>query len=82
MSEEEPTRSGPEMNVLRDAGGNILRLEWTKGGMYFSFNGDEVQPAIDAMTQALVSLGTRGGDDAVAITLFKTAVDAAPGDFV
>lgn len=78
--DEEPT--GPEMTVLRDMSGAVLRIEWTKGQMYFAFNGDEIQPAIDSMAQALVSLAERASQDAVAIELFKTATDAAPGDFV
>lgn len=72
----------PELTVIRDMHGNVLRMEWTKGEMYFSFNGDEVQGAIDAMTSAFNSIGDTPANTTVAISLFKTAFDAAPGDFV
>jgi len=81
--EDQPTPDGPELSVLRDMDGNVLRMEWTKGDMYFAFNGDEVQGAIDAMTVGLVSLTIEvAGQDTPAIALYKSAADASPGDFV
>lgn len=68
----------PELTVLRDMTGEVVRMEWTKGRMYFAFNGDEVQPAIDAMTAALASSAAGGG----AIALFKNPHADSPEDFV
>lgn len=77
-SDETPVETGPEMNVLRDAGGTILRLEWVKSGLYFAFNGDEIQPAIDSMTAALHGAEVAATEAATTIELFKSNDDDSP----